>query len=154
MAEPDQQRSILVVDDNADLRESLEALLTMYGYSVYTAENGLQALSQMRVTMPDLVISDLNMPEMSGFEFLSIVRCRFPQVISIASSGEYSGDQVPPGVIADAFFAKGERFEKLMNIISRMMRTTPLRAGDHLQEKSATGSRMPEPGHMELTNPA
>ena len=47
------------------------------------------------------------MPQMSGFEFLSVVRRRFPELLVVAMSGAYdSGDSVPGGVIADAFYAK------------------------------------------------
>jgi CheY-like chemotaxis protein len=62
---------------------------------------------QMRHAVPDILLSDLNMPGMSGFELLSIVRRRFPSTRVIAMSGAFTGDQVPPGVAADAFYAKG-----------------------------------------------
>jgi len=48
------------------------------------------------------------MPNMSGFEFLSVVRKRFPQIAVIAISGEFSGLDVPESVLADAFFEKGQ----------------------------------------------
>ena len=57
-------------------------------------------------TEGDIIISDLSMPNMSGFEFLSVVRKRFPQIPVIAISGAYNGGF--GGVIADAFFFKGQ----------------------------------------------
>jgi hypothetical protein len=48
------------------------------------------------------------MPNMSGFEFLSIVRKRFPNIPTIAISGAFSGRVVPESVLADAFFEKGQ----------------------------------------------
>ena len=68
----------------------------------------------------DLIISDLNMPQMSGFEFLSVVRRRFPDIPVIAVSGAYdSGDQVPGGVIADAFYSKGRHHpEELLRTVA------------------------------------
>src|SRR6185312_8117374 len=99
---------VLVVDDEPDIREVIAEALQSAGYDVGTAEHGLDALLQMRKTTPDVIISDLNMPRMSGFEFLSVVRRRFPEIAVIAISGAYAtGDHVPGGVIADAFQAKG-----------------------------------------------
>ncbi len=105
---PGTQHEILIVDDDAAIRDSLTFLLQSSGYDVATAIHGFDALLHLKIKLPALVISDLNMPQMSGFEFLSVVRRRFPQVSVIAMSGAYqSGAAVPGGVIADAFYAKG-----------------------------------------------
>ena len=102
------QHRILVVEDEKNVRETLAHILESAGYHVITAEHGFDALLQLRTSdLPDVIISDLNMPHMSGFEFLSVVRRRFPQIAVIASSGAYhSGDSVPGGIIADNFYAK------------------------------------------------
>ena len=60
------------------VRESLAQLFTEFGHSVRSAEDGPSALLEIRQEVPDIILSDLNMPRMSGFEFLSIVRRRFP----------------------------------------------------------------------------
>jgi CheY-like chemotaxis protein len=99
--------SILIVDDNDDLRWALEDLFADCGYRVRIAADGFSALAEMRSELPDVLISDLNMPRMSGFELLSVVRERFPEVGVIAMSGAYSGNVVPRGVAADAFYPKG-----------------------------------------------
>src|SRR5450759_57142 len=100
---------VLVVDDEPGIRSSMAMLLNSAGYDVNTAEHGFDALLQLRRVIPDVIISDLNTPQMSGFEFLSIVRRRFPEITVVAISGAYqSGDCVPGGVIADAFYAKGQ----------------------------------------------
>jgi len=101
------KRQILVVDDEESMRESLAMLLSSDGYDVATAKDGFDALLQMKRSLPDVIISDLNMPQMSGFEFLSVVRRRFPQILIVAMSGAYRGAAVPDGIIADAFYAKG-----------------------------------------------
>lgn len=101
-------KNILVVDDDRNVRMTVAMLLEHEGYSVATAENGFDALLHMKAQVPDLVISDLNMPQMSGFELLSVIRRRFPAVLVVAMSGAYEvGEGVPGGVIADAFHAKG-----------------------------------------------
>ena len=75
--------------------------------TVRTASDGFSALALLRDRTPRNSPSDLDMPGMSGFELLSVVRRRFPAISVIAMSGAYSGVFVPPGVAADAFYAKG-----------------------------------------------
>ncbi len=65
---------ILIVEDEIELRETLSNLLEMYGYRVMQANNGKEALKKMQKTLPDLIISDVMMPEMDGFQFLKKVR--------------------------------------------------------------------------------
>src|SRR5947207_13846491 len=81
------RRQVLLVDDNPSIRESLATLLMRAGYDVAVAEDGFAALSQPRTTLPDVVVSDLEMPRMSGVELLSVVRRRFPQILTVAMSG-------------------------------------------------------------------
>lgn len=99
---------VLVVDDEATLRDMFSAMLSRAGYSVSTAVDGFDALLQMRKEVPDVLISDLNMPRMSGFELLSVVRRRFPEVCVLAMSGAFLSNATPTGIIADGFLQKGE----------------------------------------------
>src|SRR3954447_13182362 len=80
---------ILLVDDEASILESTAKLLGAAGYDVRTAQHGFEALLQLKRETPDVIISDLNMPQMSGFEFLSVVRRRFPEIPVVAVSGAY-----------------------------------------------------------------
>src|SRR5579864_5562123 len=117
--------SVLVVDDELNIRQTTAMLLTASGYDVVTADNGFDALLQLKRKTPDVIISDLNMPKMSGFEFLSVVRRRFPEVPVVAVSGAYeSGDCVPGGVIADAFHAKGRHDpQHLLSVVAELIQT-------------------------------
>jgi CheY-like chemotaxis protein len=105
-------KSILVVDDNAALRTVMSMILSTAGYQVRLAADGFAALLEIRREIPDLLVSDLNMPSMSGFELLSIVRRRFPEIRVIAMSGAFSGSEIPAGVAADAFYGKGEAMSR------------------------------------------
>jgi CheY-like chemotaxis protein len=98
---------VLFVDDEPAVRNTGAAVLESAKYEVLTAENGLDALNCLEQALPDLIISDLPMPKMSGFEFLAVIRNRFPQIPTIALSGEYVTDNVPDGLLADTFFQKG-----------------------------------------------
>jgi len=65
-------KKILVVDDNQQIRSLLKSYLSQEGYIVQTASNGQEALFVARYEKPDLVILDLLMPEMDGYEFMRI----------------------------------------------------------------------------------
>lgn len=67
---------ILVVEDNDVLRDGLRLLLELEGYLVVSAANGRDALERMSSFSPDLILSDINMPEMDGFAFFEAVRRR------------------------------------------------------------------------------
>ena len=60
---------ILVVDDDADLRECLQLMLTSMGFEVTSAANGQEALDDMEGHDPDLILLDMKMPVMDGWEF-------------------------------------------------------------------------------------
>src|SRR3954469_8040032 len=99
---------ILIVEDDSNLRELGKLLLSAQGYEVLCAEDGFEGLAALKQSLPDIIISDLRMPNMNGFEFLSVVRRRFPNIPVIAISGEFYGISVPESVLADAFFSKGQ----------------------------------------------
>lgn len=63
-----QSHSILVVEDNKDLLNLLKINLTDQGYTVFTAENGITALDMFHTQKPDLVILDVMLPKLDGFE--------------------------------------------------------------------------------------
>ncbi len=65
---------ILVVDDNADWRDLLGEVLTSHGAQVVTAESGIEAIRILEKAPPDVLLSDIGMSEMDGFEFLRRVR--------------------------------------------------------------------------------
>jgi CheY-like chemotaxis protein len=116
---------ILVVDDDDKIATMAKAILESQGYEVQCAIDGFDALTALTHSLPDVIISDLQMPNMSGFEFLSVVRNRFPRIPAIAISGAFSGRDVPDSVLADAFFEKGqysprELFEKIIVLLEEL----------------------------------
>jgi CheY-like chemotaxis protein len=118
---PNTKARLLIVDDEPSIRNSLSLVLAEIGYPVRSAEDGLSALLELRNDVPDILITDLNMPGMSGFELLAVVRRRFPSIHTIAMSGAFCGNEVPSGVAADAFYQKGSSVGSLL----RMMEAAP-----------------------------
>ncbi len=127
MANPSKPQ-VLVVDDDPSVRDSVARLLMSAGYDVAAAEDGLEALSQLNKAMPDIIVSDLNMPRMSGFDLLAVVRRCFPGIVTVAMSGAYgNSDDLPPEVIADGFYAKGDHPKRLFGTLAQLLSTTPTR---------------------------
>jgi CheY-like chemotaxis protein len=111
------------VDDEANLRVLGKSILESQGYEVHCAEDGVEGLTALSRLVPDMIISDLQMPNMNGFEFLSVVRQKYPAVPVIVISGEFSQAMVPESVLADAFFQKGNYkpaalFEKITELMA------------------------------------
>jgi CheY-like chemotaxis protein len=118
---------LLFIDDDELSRELFQTALSTEGYEVCVAKDGFAALAQLHGALPDLIVTDLKMPNMSGFEFLSIARRRFPQIPTIAVSGEFHPPLEPLGVLADAFFAKPFRLDELLTKIEDLLLEAPPR---------------------------
>ena len=117
---PNPRVSVLIAEDEDSVRTSLAKILVVLGYHVRSAPDGLAALIEMEDGLPDILISDLNMPRMSGFELLDVVRSRFPGVRVIAMSGAFGGDQIPVGVTADEFYQKGLGVAALLKKLEKL----------------------------------
>lgn len=75
-----EKSNILIVDDEAQMRAAMEAVLLRLGHNLYKCENGKEALDVLSANKIDLIISDLKMPEMDGKELLQEVKEQYPQI--------------------------------------------------------------------------
>ena len=106
---------ILIVEDDAESREVLSELLVKEGYTVVCAENGRDALDYLSRSIPSLIILDLMMPIMSGWEFRERQRAdprlnSLPVVVTSASG-------LAPEIDADALITKPIDFALLMSAV-------------------------------------
>ncbi len=107
--------SVLVVDDERDIREAVAEVLKDEGYDVIDARDGAEALSQLRAHHPAVVLLDLMMPGMNGWEFCA-ARMREPElcaipVIVISALGRVSG------IDAAAFLQKPFELDALVSAV-------------------------------------
>ena len=72
--------SILIVDDELMMRNLLEKILSREGYQIHTKEDGVSALEFIDNNHVDIVISDMKMPRMDGFELLTAVKEKYPEI--------------------------------------------------------------------------
>ena len=131
------QKRILIVDDEPSIRFLLSAVVEQADYTADVAEDGFSALRKIQESKPDLVITDLRMPNMNGFELLSVIRSRFPEIPTIAVSGEFLACSIDQGPLADAFFQKGNySIPEFLGKISDLLGKPP----DHRSRAAHEGS--------------
>ena len=120
------RKTVLVVEDDVDLRAALRAALEQEGFAVESAGDGLTALRKVRQLAPDLVILDLNMPRMGGEEFLYAWRTggETPGVPVIAITA-VSRALRPRDLGVEAFFPKPFEIDALLQRVRELVSTSP-----------------------------
>lgn len=115
------RRRVLVVDDDASIRQFLHMALTDRGYHVVTAEHGKAALEAIREAPPSLVLLDMRMPMMDGWSFAAAYRelpgPRAPVIVLTAArdAAEYASQ-----IEADAFLAKPFSLSDLFRLVTTL----------------------------------
>ena len=117
-------RRILVVDDEENARVSLAKILTREGYEVASAGNGYEALNYLRNREVDLIITDINMPEMNGISFLRELNHSHPSsnVIMITAHGEVETYIEALNLGAFEYINKPLKVEELKKIIAKIFK--------------------------------
>ena len=114
---------ILVVDDEENAREGLSKILSKEGHNVETASNGREAIESIRKTSFDLVITDMRMPQMDGFEVLREIK-RLDQnigVIMITAFGEVESYLEAMNLGAFEYINKPVRVNELKRVIAKVL---------------------------------
>jgi len=114
-------RRVLVIDDNVDSTDSMVTMLSLLGHVAQGAYSGEQGLDEAEVFLPDLVLLDLNMPDMDGFTVVRRLRARFGDELMIAALTGYGrrGDRrttLETGF--DAHLTKPVGLEQLQRVLS------------------------------------
>jgi len=117
------QRTILVVDDNADNVEILRAFLESRGFAVAEASEGRGALAKMEQIRPDLVLLDVMMPGMDGWEVCRVIK-QHPQlggtrVVMVTAKGGFEDKFEGLRSGADDYVVKPVDFKDLMEKVER-----------------------------------
>lgn len=118
-----ERRKILLVDDEPRLLDSVRMNLELEGFEVYEAHDGIEALEKIRKILPDLVVLDVMMPRMDGFETLSELR-RFSNVPVIMLTVKADDSDVVTGLElgADDYVAKPFSQQVLLSRIRAVLR--------------------------------
>jgi len=111
--------NILIVDDDLETADLLEASLSLWGYSASKANNGIQALEMLRQNSYDVVITDAQMPGMNGFELCKEIRSRWPHMFIIGITGALEVTKFKEAG-ADVFFRKPFHLDELPAILKNI----------------------------------
>jgi two-component system alkaline phosphatase synthesis response regulator PhoP len=104
------QKKILIADDNEHVRESLASILEDEGYALWIAKDGAEALRKVREVSPDILILDVTMPEMSGYEVCRIIKSdpdlKKTFVLMLSAKGQATEQERGKEVGADEYLVK------------------------------------------------
>jgi DNA-binding response OmpR family regulator len=116
-------KTILVVDDKANVRQLLQDYLTEQGFKVTMATNGREAIFEARHAKPDLILVDIMMPEMDGYEFLRQYRKEKDTPVIVITAREEETDAVLGLELgADDYVIKPFRMRELVSRVKAVIR--------------------------------
>ncbi|MCE7065040.1 response regulator [Dyadobacter sp. CY326] len=116
---------ILVVDDNRDAATTLGMFLKVKGYQTHTRFSGQDALDAVEAHKPDLVILDLAMPDMDGYETATLIREKHGQslsMIALSGYGQEEDKRRTAEVGFDAHLVKPVDFKSLMDMLDNVLK--------------------------------
>jgi len=141
-----EKQAILFVDDEKSVLRSLKRAFLDSGYQLYFADSGARGLSILKVKNIDLVISDMRMPQMDGYQFLNQVKKDYPQVVRLILSGYTQEDTVYKALIdgsAKMYVAKPWDNQKLKSLIAQLLEIRDILQQQRLLEVMNTIDKLP-----------
>ena len=120
---PRTRQSILVVDDDNEIRNLLRSILEEDGYGVYTAENGKKAVAVLKESPVNLMLTDLAMPVQEGLETITYVRKQYPSLPVVAMSGTFRGAMLSTAAHlgANAILEKPVKIDEVLNLVHQLL---------------------------------
>lgn len=143
--------SILLVDDEKQILNSLKRMLSPRGYRVFLAESGEEALSVLAEEKIDLLITDIRMPGMNGFDLLMTVKEKYPSVIRIVLSGyaeENTVIQIQRKSLAKLYLLKPWKNEELIQSIEQVFVVEKVLRSRNMMELVNKIEFLPSPGNV------
>ena len=117
-------KKILAVDDSKTMREMVSFTLKGAGYEVVEAEDGKAALAALNGSKVDAVITDLNMPNMNGFELIRALRAnpayKFTPILMLTTEGDASKKEEGKAAGATGWIVKPFNPEKLVEVVKKV----------------------------------
>ncbi len=105
-------QTVLVIDDEGDVRDGIRRVLERAGFSVRTLDNATDALLELRRAPADVVITDIIMPKLNGVDAICSIVSEFPavRIVAISGGGNFDASSYQPGaIITTAYLAAAKR---------------------------------------------
>lgn len=125
MSRKDRQPRVLVIEDEQGLREILELNFRSAGYQVITAADGVMGWQRFERERPDLLVLDLNLPQVSGFRLLELVRRESDVPILILTAYDFAEAEEVARHHPDAFIKKPFEVRDLIAAADRLVARKP-----------------------------
>ncbi|MEO1260862.1 MAG: response regulator [Bacteroidota bacterium] len=120
---------VLIIEDQEEIRENLSELLEISDFDVITAVNGQNGLQQIQSELPDIILCDISMPVMDGYEVLKQVRnnvqTKKTPFVFISASAQDADIMAGKIAGADAYLTKPFSLQKLINTIELLVVKQP-----------------------------
>ena len=117
-----EQQIVLVIDDDASIRDIVATLLTEEGYAVITAGSGEEALSHLEAVIPSLIITDMRMPVMDGWQFAAeLHRRRDGEIPLLVMTAAVDAQQRAAEVDADGTISKPFDLDEFVASVQRLI---------------------------------
>lgn len=120
---PENKSSILIVEDDANIRETINIILQQKGYSTDTAKNGQEAIEKSKTKYFNLALLDIKLPDMEGTKLLTLMHEALPKMMKIMVTGYPSLENAVEALNlgADAYVMKPIKPEKLLALIKEKL---------------------------------
>jgi two-component system chemotaxis response regulator CheY len=117
-------KHVLVVDDSSAVRQSVSYVLGQAGYSITEAEDGSQALEKLEENQPDLIVTDVNMPNLDGIGLVRAIRekaeFKFLPIIMLTTESESSKMEEGKAAGATGWIVKPFDSDKLLAVVKKL----------------------------------
>jgi two-component system chemotaxis response regulator CheY len=119
-------KKVLAVDDSLTIRQLIRMTLTRAGYEVVEAEDGAKGLQKASAEVFDLVLSDINMPEMTGIEMLrglrKLAQYKFTPIVLVTTESQPEKKQEGKAAGATGWIVKPFEPEQLLAVVTKVLR--------------------------------
>lgn len=118
-------KTVLIIEDNLEIRENTTEILELEGYRVLSAENGKDGIEMAGKVKPDIILCDIMMPEVDGYEVIRALKANRSTAtipfIYVTASGEKSEVQLAMDLGAGGFIRKPFDTKELMQVIHKCL---------------------------------